>query len=95
MDAGWKKKLFFRSVPGLGHRIDRDALAAAIGWLDENAQVLKTPKDYYEYGMKLFAGGKPGRAHWALSEIKVEESGREPWWKTVRSTLKKIEKAAE
>ncbi len=93
--AGWKKKLFFRSVPGLGHRIDQAAVQAALDWLDENAEVLQTPKDYYEYGMKLFNGGKPARAYWALSEIKEEESGREKFWKTVVSTLKKIEKAAE
>jgi len=93
--AGWKEKLFFRSVPGLGHRIDRDAVQAAVDWLDENAQVLKTPRDYYEYGMKLFGGVKRGRAYWALSEIEEEASGREKWWRTVQSTLKKIESSAE
>jgi hypothetical protein len=67
--------LFFRSVPGLAHRIDKDATQAAIDWLDETAQVLKTPKDYYEYGMKLFEAGQPGRAYWALKKIKEEESG--------------------
>ena len=93
--AGFKEKLFFRSVPGLGHRIDRDATKAAFEWLDENAQSLKTPKDYYEYGMKLFGRGELGRAYWALTQVKEEESGREDWWKRVQSTLKDIDKTAE
>lgn len=93
--AGWKKKLFFRSVPGLGHTIDADATQAALDWLDENAQVLTTPKDYYEYGMKLNSAGQFGRAYWALSEIDGEANSREKWWKTAAATLKKIEKEAE
>ena len=93
--AGWKEKLFFRSVPGLGHRIDRDALKAAFDWLDDTAQVLKTPKDYYEYGMKLYEKGEFGRAHWALSQLEEETSGREDWWRTAEKTRAKIEDAAE
>jgi predicted esterase len=93
--AGWKEKLLFRSTPGLGHSVDRDALEAAFDWLDENAQVLETPRDYYEYGMKLHGRGELGRAYWALNEIEEEKSGREKWWKTARKTLTAIEKAAE
>ena len=92
--AGWTEKLFFRSTPGLGHSIDRAAGLAALDWLDENAQALRTPTDYYEYGMKLFREGKPGRAYLTLSEIQ-EEDGREKWWKSAQGTLKKIEKSAE
>jgi predicted esterase len=93
--AGWKEKLFFRSVPGLGHTVDRAATQAAVDWLDENAQVLKEPKDYFAYGMKLFDSGQLGRAYWALGEISEETSGREKWWKTAKSTREKIEKEAE
>jgi predicted esterase len=93
--AGWKEKLFFRSVPGLAHRIDQAATQAALDWLDETAQVLKTPKDYYDYGMKLHAQGRMGRAYWALSEIPEEGNSREKWWKTAQKTLGKIQKEAE
>ncbi len=93
--AGWKKKLFFRSVPGLGHSFDQASIQAALDWLDENAQVLKTPKDYYEYGMKQFGQGEFGRSYWALSQIDEAESGSEKWWRKVGTTIKKITQASE
>jgi poly(3-hydroxybutyrate) depolymerase len=93
--AGWKKKFFFRSVPGLAHTIDQAATQAALDFLDENAQVFSTPKDYYEYGMKVYAQGQMGRAWWAFSQLDETESGREKWWSKVKSTRKKIEAASE
>ncbi len=93
--AGFGDRVFFRSTPGLGHTIDREALKAAIAWLDENACSLRSPKDYHDYGMALYARGEPGRAYAVLSQIREEESGSEDWWKSVPGTMKKIEDAAE
>ncbi|MCU0727601.1 MAG: hypothetical protein MUE73_17725 [Planctomycetes bacterium] len=93
--AGFKDRLFFRSTPGLGHSIDREALKAAISWLDANAASLSSPKDFHDYGMKLHGRGESGRAYEVLSRLKEEECGREDWWKAVVATRKKIEDAAE
>ena len=90
-EAGWKEKLFFRSVPGLGHRFGLEAMGAALDWLDENAQSLETPEDYYEYGMKLFGQGRHGAAFVIFSEIDREENGNKKWFRKVDATLKKIE----
>lgn len=93
--AGFKDRLFFRSTPGLGHSIDREALKAAVSWLDANAASLSSPKDFHDYGMKLHGRGESGRAYEVLSRLKEEECGREDWWKAVVATRKKIEDAAE
>lgn len=89
--AGWKELLFFRSVPGLAHRIDRKAMQDAFDWLDRNAQALNTPDDYFDYGMKMYGEEKYARAFQALSGICTEENGKRKWYRKAVSTLKKIE----
>ena len=90
--AGWKDCLFFRSVPGVAHRIDREATQAALDWLDQNAQSLETPEDYYEYGMQLLGREEYGRAYWALTQVDAAESGGEKWFKKLERALETIRK---
>lgn len=93
--AGWKDRLYFRSLPGLGHRPDRKAVGAALDWLDETAQPLETPDDYYAYGAKLYAEEKYGRALWAYRQAAGEENAKKKWYRNVQSALKKIEQKSE
>ncbi len=90
--AGWKDCLFFRSVPGLAHRIDREATQAAFDWLDENAQSLETPEDYFEYGMQLLDREEYGRAYWAFSQVDKAVSGEEKWFRKLERALETIRK---
>jgi predicted esterase len=89
--AGWKEKLFFRGVPGLGHRFDLEAMKAALDWIDENAQALRTPEDCFDYGMKLLGKKKYGAAFSILASIDREENAKKKWFRKVESALKKID----
>jgi|GEM_PF-6637867 len=93
--AGFKEMLFFKSIPGLGHRTDPKAMAEALDWLDKIAQPLETPDDYYEYGSRLNADGEYGRALWAFRQIAGEENAEKKWFRNVAPAMKKIEQKSQ
>ncbi len=93
--AGWKEKLFFKSIPGLGHRTDPKSMEEALDWLDKIARPLETPDDYYEYGSRLYAEEKYGRALWAFRQIAGEENAGKKWFRNVAPTMKKIERKSQ